>query len=92
MRNIEIYKFFATVAIAVSSGLLVPIAMSLNNKMDDYGNRLVRIEAWIGTGRQYTQGDAEKDMGVLSSVLRDMGLTLDDHERRIRVLERPVNQ
>jgi len=80
---------------SVFVGLLVPIGFAMMKKLDaieqrldDFNGRVVALETWRGDGRRYTGEDAERDFGVLSNVLEKQGLVLEDHEMRIRSLER----
>jgi len=84
----EIFKAVAAIATACFTGILIPIAVSINSKVSDHSARIIKLESWQGDGRRYTSSDALKDYGVITSVLESQGLKLDDHENRIRSIER----
>lgn len=83
----ENIKFLATLVTALCGIVLVPINAWALNKLIDQGERLARVETWIGDGARYTSDDADRDIGILADLLRRQGLTLDDHEARIRKIE-----
>jgi hypothetical protein len=46
------------------------------------------IQEFAASGPRYSRYDAEKDFGVLTDLLEKQGKVIDDHEGRIRVLEK----
>lgn len=48
----------------------------------------VRLDEFGAAGPRYSRYDAEKDLGVVTALLEQQGKVVDDHEGRIRILER----
>lgn len=94
-NKMEAFRFWAQMLMGAAMPVLIWIGGGLLSKLDTierrldgYTERVVRIETWMGEGRRYTKEDATRDIGVLSEVLEKSGLVLDDHEGRIRSLEK----
>ena len=86
--NSETIKLFASIVTALCMIVLVPLQGWQLAKLVDVSERLMKVETWQGMGPRYTGNDAAKDLGVLANVLESQGKTLDDHELRIRTVER----
>lgn len=85
---------FLTLIIAIAQTVLVPAMWKLIDKVSVLEIKAARTESFIETftmeGPRYTATDAEKDVGVLLGILERQGKVLDDHEGRIRTIERTL--
>lgn len=81
-------RFLANIITAFCGVVLVPLNAWALNKLVHQGERLTAIETWMGEGSRYTDADAAKDVGILAKILEAQGKEIDDHESRIREIEK----
>jgi len=58
-------KTLAAIVTALGMIVLVPLQTWTLLQTVDHGNRLTKLETWVGEGRQYSEGDALRDLGVI---------------------------
>lgn len=88
----EIVRTLTAIVSALCLLVLVPLNAWALNRLVDLSERQGRLEerfnSFAGPGPRYTQTDAEKDFGILTTILERQGKIIDDHEGRIRTIER----
>ena len=84
-----------TLAAIVSSlclVVLVPLNAWALSRLVDHGERLgvveERMSQFIQAGPRYTSIDAQRDQGVVLRLLEAQGKVIEDHEGRLRIVER----
>lgn len=73
---------------ALCLAILVPLNGWALSRLVDHGERLGRVEERMSTGPLYTHQDARRDSGVILKMLESQGKIIEDHEGRLRIIER----
>ena len=84
----ETIKALSGAISAIALAIVVPLQVWALTRIVAIGESVVSINTWMGEGSRYTETDAAKDFGVVTKVLDAQGKEIDDHEHRIRNLER----
>lgn len=83
-------RTLATIVSALCLSVLVPLNAWALSRLVDHGERLGRLEERVGTGSVYTHIDAQRDSGVILRLLETQGKIIEDHEGRLRIVERRI--
>jgi hypothetical protein len=88
----EYIKLLAAIVTAVGMMILVPLQGWTLSRVVEHGERLTAVEQWtkafVREGPRYTADDAVRDLGVVMRLLENTGRTLEDHEGRLRIVEK----
>ena len=72
--------------------VLVPLNAWALNTIVQLQSRVTSVETQMldfkSAGPRYTTNDANRDFGVVTKLLEAQGKVIDDHEGRIRLIER----
>ena len=80
-------KTLAAIVTALGMIVLVPLQTWTLLQTVEQGNRLTKLETWVGDGRQYSEGDALRDFGVIVIELRRNAEGIEENRLSIRTLE-----
>ena len=80
-------KTLAAIVTALGMIVLVPLQTWTLLQTVEQGNRLTKLETWVGDGRQYSEGDALRDFGVIVIELRQNAEGIEENRLSIRTLE-----
>ena len=83
----ESIKTLAAIVTALGMIVLVPLQTWTLLQTVDQGNRLTKLETWVGDGRQYSEGDALRDFGVIITELSRNAEGIEQNRLSIRNLE-----
>lgn len=88
----ELIKLLASIVTALGMVVLVPLQIWTLSRAVDHGERIVAIEEWTSSfsreGPRYTSKDAERDFGVIMRILDQQDKVIEDHEGRLRIVEK----
>lgn len=84
-------RTLATLVSALCLSVLVPLNAWALSRLVDHGERLGRLEERVGPSAPYTHVDAQRDSGVILRLLENQGKIIEDHEGRLRIVERRHN-
>lgn len=91
----EYIKLLAAIVTAVGMMILVPLQGWTLSRVVEHGERLTAVEQWtqafVREGGRYTADDAVRDLGVVMRLLENTGRTLEDHEGRLRIVEKQTD-
>ena len=91
-QNTENIRTLSMILTAAGVTALVAMNSWVLVRLVDLGERTSVIEQRIlGHEPPYNQFDAERDQGVLLRLIDSKGKTLEDHEGRLRMIERRHN-
>lgn len=86
--NDESVRTWSGIISALCLATLVPLNGWALHRLVDHGERIGRMEVKLGTEPLYTFRDAKRDSGVILQMLESQGKVIDDHEGRLRIIER----
>lgn len=91
-ERIENSKLLLSIISTFCLVMLVPLNAWALKTIVDLQNRVSIVEtefrSFASPGPRYTAVDAERDQGVVLKLLESQGKFIDDHEGRIRILEK----
>ena len=80
-------KTLAAIVTALGMIVLVPLQTWTLLQTVEQGNRLTKLETWVGEGRQYSRDDALRDFGVIITELSRNAEGIEQNRLSIRNLE-----
>ena len=80
-------KTLAAIVTALGMIVLVPLQTWTLLQTVEQGNRLTKLETWVGEGRQYSEEDALRDFGVIVTELSRNAEGIERNRLSIRNLE-----
>ena len=80
-------KTLAAIVTALGMIVLVPLQTWTLLQTVEQGNRLTKLETWVGEGRQYSRDDALRDFGVIITELSRNAEGIEENRLSIRDLE-----
>ena len=80
-------KTLAAIVTALGMIVLVPLQTWTLLQTVEQGNRLTKLETWVGNDRQYTRDDALRDFGVIITELSRNAEGIEQNRLSIRNLE-----
>ena len=80
-------KTLAAIVTALGMIVLVPLQTWTLLQTVEQGNRLTKLETWVGEGRQYSEEDALRDFGVIITELSRNAEGIEQNRLSIRNLE-----
>jgi hypothetical protein len=80
-------KTLAAIVTALGMIVLVPLQTWTLSQTVDQGNRLTKLEAWVGEGRQSSEGDALRDFGLIVTELKRNAEGIERNRLSLRNLE-----
>lgn len=91
-QNQDTLKTAMQVIMTVLLAILVGINGWALHELNTLGKQVMvnttRLDEYSSAGPRYSRYDAEKDLGVITKLLEAQDKVVDDHEGRIRILER----
>ena len=86
-QKTENIKTLAAIVTAIGMIALVPLQAWTLSQTVEQGNRLTKLETWVGEGRQYSRDDALRDFGVIITELSRNAEGIEQNRLSIRTLE-----
>lgn len=85
-------SLLTTILIALLNSVLVPVIFSMSGKISQLQTSQAKTEAFVESftreGPRFTENDFVREQSITLRILESQGKSLDDHETRIRQLER----